>query len=61
MVGSKMVDIPNAVTIVVDPEFGDRLYAVAKETAVWIVDTPLNRAPPRLCGRRSLSCVIQVV
>lgn len=39
-----MADAPNIVTIVVDPEFGDRLYAVAKETPVWIVDTPANRA-----------------
>jgi len=39
-----MADAPKTVTIVVDPEFGDRLYAVAKETIVWIVDTPLNRA-----------------
>jgi hypothetical protein len=39
-----MANAPNTVTIVVDPEFGDRLYAVAKETPVWIVDTPLNRA-----------------
>jgi len=44
MVGSNMADAPNTVTIVVDPEFGDRLYAVAKETPVWIVDTPVNRA-----------------
>ncbi|MGH9872858.1 MAG: hypothetical protein ACRD9S_10380 [Pyrinomonadaceae bacterium] len=44
MVGSNMVDAPYTVTIVVDPEFGDRLYAVAKETPVWIVDTPVNRA-----------------
>jgi len=39
-----MADAPNTVTIVVDPEFGERLCAVAKETPVWIVDTPLNRA-----------------
>jgi hypothetical protein len=39
-----MADVSKTVTIVVDPEFGDRLYAVAKETPVWIVDTPINRA-----------------
>jgi hypothetical protein len=44
MVGSNMADAPNTVTIVVDPEYGDRLNAEAKETPVWIVDTPVNRA-----------------
>ena len=39
-----MADALNTVTIVVDPEFGDRLYAIIKETPVWIVDTPVNRA-----------------
>ena len=40
---SNMADASNTVTIVVDPKFGNGLYAVAKETPVWIVDTPVNR------------------
>jgi hypothetical protein len=37
-----MADTPYRVTIIVDPEFGDRLRMVA--TPVWIADTPVNRA-----------------
>lgn len=37
-----MADTPYRVTIIVDPEFGDRLRLVV--TPVWIADTPINRA-----------------
>ncbi|MCM3870506.1 MAG: hypothetical protein ND895_07435 [Pyrinomonadaceae bacterium] len=37
-----MSDTPYKVTIIVDPEFGDRLQKV--EPPVWIADTPVNRA-----------------
>ena len=34
----------NTVAIVVDPDFGERLYPLAEKMAVWVVDTPVNRA-----------------
>lgn len=31
------------VAIVVDPEFGERLFTLAEKMTVWIADTPVNR------------------
>jgi hypothetical protein len=34
---------PYGVAIVIDPNFGDRLGAIAEQMPVWIADTPANR------------------
>jgi hypothetical protein len=39
-----MPNSPYKVSIIVDPEFGNRLQIVANETPVWIVDSPLNKS-----------------
>jgi hypothetical protein len=38
-----MATKPYGVAIIVDPNFGERLGAVAKLMPVWIADTPANR------------------
>ena len=39
-----MSAVPYTVAIVVDPNFGDRLGALAGQMPVWVADTPANRA-----------------
>jgi hypothetical protein len=39
-----MTESKATVAIVVDPNFGDRLLALAKRMPVWIADTPANHA-----------------
>ena len=40
--GNALLDL-TTVAIVLDPEFGSRLFAVAELHPVWIVDSPVNR------------------
>jgi hypothetical protein len=43
-----MAAVPHKVAIVVDPDFGDRLFALAGRMHVWVCDTPGNRAAAAL-------------
>lgn len=39
-----MNDSPHVVSLVFDPEYGDKLTSLAARTHVWVVDTPPNHA-----------------
>ena len=39
-----MIASQYTVGIVLDPDFGERLFPLARTMAVWVVDTPVNRA-----------------
>jgi len=39
-----MAQAPQKVGIIVDPEFGERLHALAARMPLWVADTPANRA-----------------
>lgn len=49
------------ITIVVDPEFGDRLEALAARSTVWIVDTPSNRVAAEAEWRRRMGGDVEAV
>ena len=42
----------SVVSIVVDPEFGERLTALAERGPVWIADTPSNRSAAEVWRRK---------
>jgi hypothetical protein len=48
-----MEDPPYTVALVVDPDFGDRLGALALEMPVWVADTPTNRAAAEILWKRA--------
>jgi hypothetical protein len=43
------------VAVVVDPEYGDRLDALALEMPIWVADTPTNRVAAETIWRRARS------
>lgn len=44
-----MTAVDESVVIVVAPDFGERLPALARRCDVWIVDSPANRAAAEAC------------
>jgi hypothetical protein len=48
-----MEDPAYTVALVVDPDFGNRLGALALEMPVWVADTPTNRAAAEILWKRT--------
>ncbi len=52
-----MSDFARSVALVVDPEYGQRLEALAVEMPVWVADTPTNRVAAEALWRRASASI----